>query len=81
MKSDIYNKYVEIGRVVFISSGKDEGKLAVIVNVIDGNKVSNVFLSDLHFSSSPEGAKLTLAVVFLVLKEEQKYRSRDFWVE
>jgi len=58
MKSDIYNKYVEIGRVVFISSGKDEGKLAVIVNVIDGNKVSSGFLSVLHLFSSPEGAEL-----------------------
>ena len=35
----IYQKYVEIGRVVFIAKGKDQGKLAVIVNVIDGNKV------------------------------------------
>ena len=36
----IYGKYVEIGRVAFIGSGKDEGKLAVVVNVIDGNKAS-----------------------------------------
>ena len=35
----IYNKFVEIGRVVFIAKGKDQGKLAVIVNVIDGNRV------------------------------------------
>lgn len=35
----IYNKFVEIGRVVFIAKGKDEGKLAVIVNVVDGNRV------------------------------------------
>jgi len=35
----IYSKFVEIGRVVFIAKGKDEGKLAVIVNVIDGNRV------------------------------------------
>lgn len=35
----IYNKYVELGRVVFIAKGKDEGKLAVIVDVVDGNKV------------------------------------------
>ena len=34
----IYQKYVEIGRVVYIARGKDQGKLAVIVNVIDGNK-------------------------------------------
>ncbi|CAD5208836.1 unnamed protein product [Bursaphelenchus xylophilus] len=34
----IFNKYVELGRVVFIAKGKDEGKLAVIVDVVDGNK-------------------------------------------
>jgi ribosomal protein L14E/L6E/L27E len=39
----IYQKYVEIGRVVYIARGKDQGKLAVIVNVIDGNKVFNTF--------------------------------------
>uniref|UniRef100_A0AC34GE80 KOW domain-containing protein n=1 Tax=Panagrolaimus sp. ES5 TaxID=591445 RepID=A0AC34GE80_9BILA len=35
----IFTKFVEIGRVVYISKGKNEGKLAVIVNVVDGNKV------------------------------------------
>jgi large subunit ribosomal protein L14e len=35
----IFTKFVEIGRVVFISKGKDQGKLAVITNVVDGNKV------------------------------------------
>lgn len=35
----IYQKFVEIGRVVYVAKGKDTGKLAVIVNVIDGNKV------------------------------------------
>ncbi|KAL3090097.1 hypothetical protein niasHS_006549 [Heterodera schachtii] len=35
----IYHRFVEIGRVVYIAKGKDQGKLAVIVNVIDGNKV------------------------------------------
>uniref|UniRef100_A0A914E6L0 Large ribosomal subunit protein eL14 n=1 Tax=Acrobeloides nanus TaxID=290746 RepID=A0A914E6L0_9BILA len=34
----IYNKFVEVGRVVFIAKGKDQGKLAVIVNIIDGNR-------------------------------------------
>uniref|UniRef100_A0A915LR06 Large ribosomal subunit protein eL14 n=1 Tax=Meloidogyne javanica TaxID=6303 RepID=A0A915LR06_MELJA len=33
----IYNKFVEIGRVVYITKGKDKGKLAVIANaLIDG---------------------------------------------
>uniref|UniRef100_A0A914PY42 Large ribosomal subunit protein eL14 n=1 Tax=Panagrolaimus davidi TaxID=227884 RepID=A0A914PY42_9BILA len=35
----IFTKFVEIGRVAYIAKGKDEGKLAVIINVVDGNKV------------------------------------------
>ncbi|CAB03835.1 Large ribosomal subunit protein eL14 [Caenorhabditis elegans] len=35
----VFNRVVQIGRVVFIASGKDQGKLAAIVNVIDGNRV------------------------------------------
>ncbi|KAE9552784.1 hypothetical protein FO519_004001 [Halicephalobus sp. NKZ332] len=35
----IFNKFVEIGRVVYVAKGKDEGKLAVIANVVDGNKL------------------------------------------
>ncbi|CAI2314389.1 unnamed protein product [Caenorhabditis sp. 36 PRJEB53466] len=35
----VFNRVVQIGRVVFIASGNDQGKLATIVNVIDGNRV------------------------------------------
>uniref|UniRef100_A0A1I7U6B0 Large ribosomal subunit protein eL14 n=1 Tax=Caenorhabditis tropicalis TaxID=1561998 RepID=A0A1I7U6B0_9PELO len=35
----VFNRVVQIGRVVFIASGDDQGKLATIVNVIDGNRV------------------------------------------
>ncbi|CAI5438285.1 unnamed protein product [Caenorhabditis angaria] len=35
----VYNRVVQIGRVVFIANGNDQGKLATIVNVIDGNRV------------------------------------------
>lgn len=35
----LYNNYVQIGRVVHIAHGKDQGKLAVIVNILDANKV------------------------------------------
>ncbi|CEF67627.1 60S ribosomal protein L14 [Strongyloides ratti] len=35
----IYTKYVEIGRVVFINDGPFKGKLAAIVNVVDGNRI------------------------------------------
>jgi large subunit ribosomal protein L14e len=44
----IYNKYVELGRVVFIAKGKEEGKLAVVVNVVDGNRVSRLRLFALN---------------------------------
>lgn len=39
----IYNKFVEVGRVVFIAKGKDQGKLAILVNIIDGNRVTTHF--------------------------------------
>ncbi|CAL2030762.1 CBN-RPL-14 protein [Caenorhabditis brenneri] len=35
----VFNRVVQIGRVVFIASGNDQGKLATIVNVVDGNRV------------------------------------------
>ena len=35
----LYKLFVEIGRVVLISEGRDTGKIAVIVNVIDQNRV------------------------------------------
>ncbi|CAJ0578145.1 unnamed protein product, partial [Mesorhabditis spiculigera] len=35
----VFKRLVEVGRVVFIAKGKDQGKLATIVNVIDGNRV------------------------------------------
>lgn len=40
----VFNRVVQIGRVVFIASGKDQGKLAAIVNVIDGNRVSHLLI-------------------------------------
>jgi len=33
-----FNRFVELGRVVLINYGPDEGKLATIVDVIDGNR-------------------------------------------
>ncbi|GMR53643.1 hypothetical protein PMAYCL1PPCAC_23838, partial [Pristionchus mayeri] len=35
----VYKRMVEIGRVVYIAKGDNEGKLATIVNIVDGNKV------------------------------------------
>jgi hypothetical protein len=34
-----YKRFVQIGRVVLVSFGPDAGKLAVIVNVLDHNRV------------------------------------------
>lgn len=35
----VYKRMVEIGRVVFIARGDNSGKLAAIVDVVDGNRV------------------------------------------
>lgn len=35
----VFNRLVEIGRVVFVKEGVDDGKLATVVEVIDGNRV------------------------------------------
>ncbi len=34
-----YSKFVEIGRVAYIAIGPEQGKLCVIVDVIDQNRV------------------------------------------
>ena len=34
-----FKRFVEVGRVVFAADGKEKGKIAAIVNVIDQNKV------------------------------------------
>ena len=35
-----YNRFVEAGRVALVNYGPLEGKLVVIVDIIDNNKVS-----------------------------------------
>ncbi|KAJ3148505.1 60S ribosomal protein L14 [Geranomyces michiganensis] len=35
----VFNRYVEVGRVVFITYGPDAGKLAVIVDIVDHSRV------------------------------------------
>ncbi|CAI4222211.1 unnamed protein product [Auanema sp. JU1783] len=35
----VYKRLVQVGRVVFIAKGANAGKIAVIVNIIDGNRV------------------------------------------
>ncbi|KAM3721727.1 60S ribosomal protein [Dirofilaria immitis] len=34
----VYKRMVEIGRVIFVAKGDDDGKLAAIVDVVDGNR-------------------------------------------
>ena len=39
MHMQSFKRFVEVGRVALINYGSDEGKLCVIVEIIDGNKV------------------------------------------
>ncbi|KAJ0034983.1 hypothetical protein Pint_25094 [Pistacia integerrima] len=39
-----FKRYVEIGRVALVNYGKDYGRLVVIVDIIDQNRVSFCFL-------------------------------------
>lgn len=36
----MYKRFVEIGRVVLINEGPDQGKLCVIIDVVDQRRVS-----------------------------------------
>ncbi|KAJ0972765.1 hypothetical protein J5N97_020724 [Dioscorea zingiberensis] len=38
----LFKRYVELGRVVLVNYGKDYGKLIVIVNVVDQNRISTL---------------------------------------
>ncbi len=33
-----FNRYVEVGRVVFINHGPDAGKIATVIDIVDQNK-------------------------------------------
>lgn len=33
-----FTRYAEVGRVVLVNYGNDEGKLATIIDIVDGNK-------------------------------------------
>ncbi|EGR27468.1 ribosomal protein, putative [Ichthyophthirius multifiliis] len=35
----VFNKFVQVGRVVYINFGSDKGKLAVIVDIVNQNRV------------------------------------------
>lgn len=43
---EAFKRYVEVGRVVLINQGESEGKLAVIVEIVDHNKVSIVSMDN-----------------------------------
>ncbi|KAJ0092678.1 hypothetical protein Patl1_25627 [Pistacia atlantica] len=48
-----FKRYVEIGRVALVNYGKDYGRLVVIVDIIDQNRVSFCFLFSLCVSTCP----------------------------
>ena len=41
LQKPLFSRIVEIGRVVMINSGEDYGKIAVILDILDQNKVIN----------------------------------------
>ena len=43
-----FSRYVEIGRVALISYGEEYGKLVVIVDVVDQNRVSTTYTHSLY---------------------------------
>lgn len=40
VNTEAFKRYVEVGRVVLLNGGESEGKLAVIAEIIDQNRVS-----------------------------------------
>lgn len=44
-----FKRYVEVGRVVLVEEGPSAGELAVIVEVIDQNRVSYLRIDETHF--------------------------------
>lgn len=44
-----FQKFVQVGRVVYIAKGEDAGKIAAIVDIIDQNRVSCVFSNQFFF--------------------------------
>lgn len=49
--SQVFKRFVEIGRVAFISFGPHAGKLVAIVDVIDQNRVSEECCTLVFFTS------------------------------
>ena len=45
-----FNRFVQAGRVALINYGPLEGKLAVIVDIIDNNKVCSLFQALYNFT-------------------------------
>ena len=35
----VFNKFVQVGRAVYVNEGPDAGKLAVVVNMLNENRV------------------------------------------
>ena len=45
-----FKRYVEVGRVVLVGEGPSAGQLAVIVEVIDHNRVSSHYMHNYSIS-------------------------------
>ncbi|MBA0557745.1 hypothetical protein Golob_014792, partial [Gossypium lobatum] len=54
-----FKRYVEIGRVALVNYGKEYGKLVVIVDVVDQNRVRTKCVIELNPSSSCKKLKLS----------------------
>lgn len=52
-----FKRYVEVGRVVLVEEGPSAGQLAVIVEIIDHNRVSLLQCSNIDVSESDTQAK------------------------
>ena len=50
--SDTFKRYVQVGRVVLLNDGPQKGSLAVIVEIIDHNRVRLSFSSTFRSSST-----------------------------
>merc|ERR1712108_10076 len=37
--ASVFDKFVEVGRLVYINQGKFQGKVAVIIDIVDANRV------------------------------------------
>ncbi len=60
----VYKRFVEIGRVALVNEGPDQGKLCVILDVIDQRRVRDDYFNGFgYMHSGEEEAELLLALI------------------